>query len=132
MEDLPPRILSRRMHGVQSIHVWTYSDASYNIVSGRIYGQTGIITGLMLTNDEGDTTFHTVDWGSSKQKRVSHSSYGAEILPCSEADDRGFYLNQAGVSIAWNRIIEHVLHVDSCARFDTISTLHDGKEYRLR
>lgn len=32
---------------------------------------------------------HAVDWISSKQMRISRSSYGAEILSCTDAEDRG-------------------------------------------
>lgn len=86
----------------------------------------------MLTDSKAGTTFHIVDWVSSKQKLVSQSSYEAEILACSEADDCAFCLNHAVISISRNGRINHVLHVDSRGIFDTISTMHDGKEYRLR
>lgn len=75
--------------------------------------------------------FHMLDLTSSKQRRVSQSFYIAEILACSEADDRGFSLKQAVRSITRNDSIAHILHVYSRRLFDTISTLHDGKEYLL-
>lgn len=40
-----------------------------------------------------------VDWASTKQRRVSYSSYGAEIIACAAADDRGFYLKMSMSSI---------------------------------
>lgn len=133
LRDLDPTILFRKMNtAVSKIEVWTFSDASFNIVSGRDYGQTGVVTGLKAYGKNGENCFHLVDWTSSKQRRVSHSSYGAEILACADADDRGFYIKQAVRSITQEDEIAHVLHVDSRGLFDTISTLHDGKEYRLR
>jgi len=86
----------------------------------------------MITTENQERVFHAIDWASTKQRRVSHSSYGAEILACSDADDRGFYLKQSINCINKNDNIKHVLHVDSMGLFDTISALHDDKEYRLR
>lgn len=133
IRDLKPLISFRKLTSeVDNIDVWTFSDASFNIVTGRDYGQTGIITGLKVTGKGGESVFHVVDWTSSKQRRVSHSSYGAEILACSEADDRGYYIKKAIMAVTDRTDIRHILHVDSRGLFDTISTLHDGKEYRLR
>lgn len=66
------------------------------------------------------------------KKRVSHSPYGAEILACGEAEGRGFYIKHAVRRITKMDGIKHIIHVDPRERFDTISTLHDGKEYRFR
>lgn len=38
---------------VGKIEIWTCSDASFIIVSGRDYGQTGIIVGQMVTQHDG-------------------------------------------------------------------------------
>lgn len=133
LKDLNPTITFRKLRtGITKIDVWTFSDASFNIVSGRDYGQTGIVTGIRAEGKDGEHAFHLVDWASTKQRRISHSSYGAEILACSDADDRGFYLKQALTSMDEGNTIRHILHIDSRGLFDTISTLHDGKEYRLR
>lgn len=96
MRDLEPTIIFKRLTTpVEKVDVWTFSDASFNIVRGRGYGQTGIVTGLMSEGSGGENVFHIVEWVSSKQRRVSHSYYGAEILACSDADNRGFYIKQA-------------------------------------
>lgn len=77
--------------------------------------------------------YHLIDWASLKQRRVSYSSYGAEILACTEADDRGFNMKMALQSITQdNKRIPHVLNIDSKGLYDTITTLHEGREYRLR
>lgn len=133
IKDLNPQIMFRKLNSeIISIDVWTFSDASFNIVAGRDYGQTGIVTGLKIQGKNGESTMHMIDWTSNKQRRVSHSSYGAEILACSDADDRGYYIKQAIIGITKEEKTMHILHVDSRGLFDTISTLHDGKEYRLR
>lgn len=136
LKDLDPTIRFRKLStDIRTMDVWTFSDASFNIVSGRDYGQTGIVTGIKVTTTKGEHAFHIIDWASTKQRRITHSSYGAEILACSDADDRGYYLRQAMRSIfngEEGQAIKHILHVDSRGLFDTISTLHDGKEYRLR
>lgn len=133
LKDLTPIVRFRKLDSsIRAMDVWTFSDASFNIVSGRDYGQTGIVTGIMVESIDGQQAFHLVDWASTKQRRISHSSYGAEILACSDADDRGYFLKQGLRSMGGGQDIRHILHVDSRGLFDTISTLHDGKEYRLR
>lgn len=62
---------------------------------------------------------------------VSYSSYGAEILACDEADNRGFYIKQGLSDILRGFTVRHILHVDIKRIYDTITTLHDGKDYRL-
>lgn len=74
---------------------------------------------------------HLTDWSSTKQGRVCYSPYGAEILACTDADDRGFYLKTPIQSILEIRP-RHVLVADSKGLFDTITKLHHGKDYRLR
>lgn len=69
----------------------TFSDASFNLHSSQSYGKSGYISGVTFP---GTNIFHPVDWRSAKQRHVSYSSYGAEILACAEADDRGFYFKQ--------------------------------------
>ena len=109
----------------------TFSDAAYNISSSHTYGQTGIFSGLALPQSNG-TLFHPLDWFSNKQRRVSYSSFGAEILACADADDRTYPLRQ-GLRILLNKSnLQSHLNVDSRGLFDTLSTLHEGRDYRLR
>ena len=110
----------------------TFSDASYNVCKSQSYGQSGIITGLSVDTASDGTLFYPLDWTSSRQKRVSHSSYGAEILACAAADDRGFFIKECLRSFAPATVCRHLLNTDSRSLYDTITTLHDGKEYRLR
>lgn len=134
MKDLKP-ILSfpKVCDDVKSIRILSFSDASFNIGGSNQYGQTGIITGLEFLSRNDERIYHLVDWASSKQRRVSYSSYGAEILACTEADDRGYNLKMAIRSLSLDGLnIPHVLNVDSKGLYDTITTLHEGREYRLR
>lgn len=73
-----------------------------------------------------------LNWTSHKQKRVSHSSFGAEIIAAADIDDRGYDLREMMREVFPVTGIEHELIVDSKALFDTITTLHEAHEYRLR
>ena len=72
------------------------------------------------------------DWGSKKQRRVTYSSYGAKIFAYFDADDYGLNLKHAYRSVFEKHDFPHVLIVYLKDLFDTITTLHDGREYRLR
>lgn len=68
-----------------------------------------------------------------KRKRISYSSYGAEILGCTGAHGRGFNFKMAMPSVSHGTAhIPNVLNIDSKGLYDTITTLDEGKEYRLR
>lgn len=72
-KDLNAVIRFNKLQGtVNKVEVWTFSDASYNIVSGRDCGLTGIVTGRMAWSDNGEQAFNVMDWASTKQRRVSH------------------------------------------------------------
>lgn len=108
----------------------TFSDASFNISMSSQYGQTVFITGVFF-NYEG-RTYHPVDWGSTKEKRVCYSSYGAEILACTNSDDIIYYVRMAISALLGDETVRHVVAEDSKEIFDTVSTLHEGRDHRLR
>lgn len=112
---------------VRKIEVWTFRDASFISCSGRHYGETGVITGLMVRQHDGKQIYmyHLIDWASTKQRRVVHSSHGAEILACADAHDRFYSLRHSIRCITRNETIKRILHVDSKGLFDTISIFHD-------
>lgn len=136
LRDLKPYIKYQQpeQHSTSDITVYSFSDASFNISASQSYGQTGMVTGLLFDANRGRTgmAFHPIYWSSSKPRRVSHSSYGAEIIACAEADDRGFHIKEAMQTMFQGRKITYQLNVDSKGLYDTITTLHEGKEYRLR
>ena len=78
----------------------SFSDAAFNISRTKKYGQTEFILGIKY-EDKGvqDDAYHIIDWSSTRQRRVFHSSYGAEISVCSDADDRVYNLKLAMTSI---------------------------------
>ena len=106
--------------------ILTFSDASQGSTT---YGQTGYVSGILFPGN----IYHIVDWHSSKQNRVSFSSMGAEIIAAADSADRSILL-----SYALRRILDLdeplplILTIDSHGLYSTITTLHEGKDYRLR
>lgn len=97
------------------------------------YGQTGGVTGLRLSGPgKSDETFYGISWTSGKQRRISHSSFGAEIIAAADVDERGYDMRETIREIFPHCTIKHEMVVDSKALFDTITTLHESREYRLR
>ena len=91
--------------------------------------QIGILVGI-LYNIQGtsEKKYHIVDWVSRKQRRVRHSSYGAEVLACADTDDRGYNLKMAMTSLFLSYSFRHVLNVDSKRLYDTVTTLYEGRD----
>ena len=132
IRKLDPTIVYHSPGNVANAILSTFSDASFNITARKSYGQTGLVSGVRTTMQDGSELFHILDWVSTKQRRISHSSYGAEILACAEGDDRGFYLKM-GINSLFPKVkMRNEILVDSMGLFDTITTLHEGNEYRLR
>ncbi len=129
IRQLSPKLLYRSVPANPSVMYVSFSDASQGKQS---YGQTGYISGILFQTPT-ELVFHVLDWHSAKQTRISFSSIGAEILAAASSADR------AGLMIAGIRAIHNadvalplVLTVDSLGLHATISTLHEGKDYRLR
>lgn len=75
MKDLSATLLFKKLKSpVEKVEIQTFSDASFNISNSREYGQTGIITGVLVVGQNGEEAFHMIDWASTKQRRVTHSS----------------------------------------------------------
>eukprot|EP00737_Agarophyton_chilense_P002296 gb/GEZJ01002606.1/.p2 GENE.gb/GEZJ01002606.1/~~gb/GEZJ01002606.1/.p2 ORF type:complete len:228 (+),score=26.32 gb/GEZJ01002606.1/:1554-2237(+) len=131
---LQPVITFRRQSSlVTDVEIVTFSGAAFNVAATQMYGQTGLVTGLRYRTEDGDaTTYYLIDLSGSKQRRASYSSYGAEILSCTDVDDRGFHIKSAMKYITPEDNFRHILHVESKGPFDTTTTLHEGKDYRLR
>lgn len=92
--QLPKLTVSEDLRKFRHGNIWTFSDASYIIATGRDYEQTGIVIGLRVRTTDGAEAVYLIYWASTQKRRVSHSSYGAEILACSDSDEHGFYLKQ--------------------------------------
>ena len=132
---LKPQILFKvppKSDHITEVLVCSFADASFNHSDMTGYGQTGLIKGLRIKLNDGMDRFHALDWASAKQKRVSYSPYGAEVLACADADDRGFYLKTGLESMFMHTKIRSELSVDSRCLYDTVTTSHEGRDYRLR
>lgn len=133
LRQIPCRIKFAAPQSQHGLTICTLSDASLIILASQSYGKKGILTGLSFGGNSGrDSIFHPVDWTSSKQRRVSHSSYGAEILAWSDADDGGYYMKQAVRNILRDASPNHEVNNHSKGLYDTITTLHEGRKYRIR
>ena len=137
LKKLTPKIwFSSPAKKVTESFVASFSDASFNTSSSRSYGQSGFISGIAFRQQDSDSLeYHVCDWNSGKQRRVCYSSYGAEILAAADADDRTYAMREsirslfAGSSM---KPIPSTLYVDSNGLFDTITTLHESRDYRMR
>lgn len=119
-------------YDVTKVVITSFSDAAFNVTQSTHDGQTGIVNGIRyISTSDKFYIYHLVDWASMRQLRVCHSSYGA-ILACTEADDRGYNLKMGMASIFPDQKFTHELIVDSKGLFDTVTTLHEGRDYRLR
>lgn len=117
---------------VSSAIVVSFSDAAHG---GKEfdYGQTGGVTGLRVSQSgSNDELYYGISWTSGKQRRISHSSFGAEIIAAADVDERGFDMRETIREIFPHCEVKHEMIVDSKALFDTITTLHECREYRLR
>lgn len=130
--ELKPWIIFKRAVNVKDVMLSTFSDAAFNKNKSRDYGQTGLVTGLRILCENGNYVFHPIDWCSNKQRRVNFSAYGAEIPACADGDDRCYYFKTAINSMFADVQIRNELFTDSRCLYDTITTLHEGKDYRLR
>lgn len=127
-----PSLYFRSPSNISDISISTFSDASHG-AADEIYGQTGGLCGLVIQDDTSSRRmFHPISWTSHKQRRVSYSSFGAEILAAANADDRGYDLKLSFRSLFPDRPLRHKLIVDSKALFETLTTLHQSDDYRLR
>lgn len=73
LRDLTPTLQFRQLSSViDTMDIWTFSDAYFNIASVRGYGQTGIVSGIKVNEVNGENAFHLVDWASTKKRIIKH------------------------------------------------------------
>lgn len=132
LRKLDPTLLFIKPRNPGNVVLCTFSDAAHP--KDRDYGQTGLFIGILSRKGGLDSRdiMHLIDSSSYKQQRVSHFAYGAEILAAATSDARGYYEKMAVNTLFPETPIKHDMNVDSKALWDTITTLHEGKEYRLR
>lgn len=109
----------------------SFSDG-YHGSNSSAYEQTGVIFSIRLsiTFDE-EPLVHSIYRTSTKQCSVTYSSFGAEILACSDADNQGFEMKTKPQNIFWHGYISHRILLVSKALFDIINTIHECRELRL-
>jgi len=118
--------------GIREARVSSFSYASFNQSSSSGYGKSGILSGLCIDLKNGAALLHPIDWCSNKQRRVSCSPYGAEVLACADADNRGYHLKTAMNSLFIKNKTRNELFTDSKCLYDNITTLYEGPQFRLR
>lgn len=121
----------KNVSSAQEVSLCSFSDAAHP--RDRDYGQSGILICLLRRNGDGrNQVYHLINWTNQKQQRLSYSTNGAEILTVASSDDRGYYTKIAINTVFPKNPVKNELIVDSKALWDTIKTLHEGREYRLR
>jgi hypothetical protein len=109
--------------------VLAYSDAAH---SGT-HGQGGFLAGLCIHQLDETMLLFITDCHSASLKRVALSSTCAEILAAASAADRGLALTSIVRQFASSpKKIIFELTLDSRGALDTMSTLHEGRDFRLR
>jgi hypothetical protein len=109
--------------------VIAYSDAGH---SGT-YGKGGYFAGLCIHQLDGTMLYFITDWHSASLKRFAFSSTSAEIVAAANAADRGLVLTaivRQFASAPKNVLFE--LTLNSRGTLDTMATLHEGRDFRLR
>lgn len=117
---------------IEKVLISTFSDATFNQTTSRGYEKTGILTELRIEVKNGINIFHPIDWATTKKHRISYHPYVAGILACAYGDDRSFYFKSGFNSLFSITVTECELFMDYRCLYDTITTLKEGKGFRLR
>lgn len=126
---LEPCISFPKGHNIKNLTSTTFSEASHR--NDNCQGQTGVVSGVRMATSVQPDIFHTIDRKSHKQNGVKYSAYRAQILPAAYADNRAYYFLIGRKSLFPKTPTKHEMIVNSRGLYDTITTLHNGNEYRL-
>ena len=122
-------LISRSPTALETPVYLSFTDASQG--SGS-YSRTGYVSGRFLSAGW-ERVYHVLDWVSTRWKRVAFSSMGIEILAEATSSDRGSLVADSLQSLHQStKKLPFVLSVDSNGLYSTITTLHEGMDYRLR
>lgn len=128
LQKLNAKVMYRHTHTLPQFYQYlTFADAS---LGKTVYGQTGYLSGIYFHDNQ---DFYPIDWTSHKQSRITFSSMGAEILAGAYSADRGSLLHASIQELYLHKfkgLFELV--VDSFGLYGTVTTLREGKDYRLR
>ena len=89
------------------------------------HGISGLLTFLMYRGHA-----YYISWVSHKQRRVSHSSYAAEVLALAEGDEEVYHLNLVFEELHIPAV--GALGTDSRTAFDCSTTDHLARDLRAR
>jgi hypothetical protein len=129
LRSLKAEIRLQNPSSIARVSVLAYSDA----VHSGTYGQGGNISGLCIHQLDGTMLYFVTDWHSASLKRVAFSSTGAENLATAIAADRGLALTAIVRQFASApKDVLFELTLDSRGTLDTMATLHDERDFRLR
>lgn len=126
---LKPAILSSKSSYIKHITILSSSDASHAGLT-KVYGQCRVLIGLKIDPRKG-VMYHPTTWTSHKQEKISYSSYCAETLATSDADDRGYHLKQALRASFPDNELKHEHLVKSELLFKAVTTLHQSSDHQL-
>lgn len=129
LRSLKTMLLFPAVSQIEVAMIITSPDAGHTSCA-RVFGQSGIMGALKLVSTN-KRFYHPIARSSSKQKKVSYSSYWAEVLAAAEADERGYFLRDAIISLFPDLSLEHEPLVDSKSLFETKMTFHQTGDYRL-
>ena len=87
------------------------------------------VTGALATLVKGEHAYH-LSWVSHKQRRVSHSSFAAEVLAVAEGDEMSHHLKLTFQELGISLIV--ILGTDSKTCFDCSSSDHLPRDLRTR
>jgi hypothetical protein len=114
---------------IARVSVLAYSDAPH---SGT-YGQCFYLASLCIHQLDRTMLYFITDWHSASLERVAFSSTGAEILATANAADRGLALTAIVRQFASApKDVLFELTLDSRGTLDTMATLHEARDFRLR
>ena len=129
IKALSPVLLFRTRSSLANSSYLAFSDASQGSSS---CGQTGYVSGLYLPAGGAEIS-QALEWISYKQKRGAFSSMGAEILAAPTSSERGRLMAESLQALHKATVkLPFMLKVDSHGLYSTVTTLHEGADYRLR
>lgn len=134
LKGLRPALYFCSPQDIKGVVISTFSDPS-NGTADEICGQRGGIFRLLLHGgQQAELLFHLISCTINNQRSVLYSSFGAEILAASNADDRGYDLNLSFSRYSLINLSLPLIHkniFDSKALFETLTTLHQTDDYSL-
>lgn len=137
LTSIGPRIEFQNPNEVEgktkSFSIMTYVNATFSVSASSSHGQTGIVSGIVFPGrDENHEVYRLMKWVSLKQRQVCYSVNGNKLLVSADADNRSYITKTSLQSIFPKTNILHSVVVESERLYNTLTTLHKGKDYGLK